>query len=231
MGQMPHPTIEPRRSDTVTRQDLVRADPGAWASWLRTRDDLAGVPHLDGWAEAGRPLIVRRRVPGEGAEAVPLGLPLPPADGKRRIGLALPAEHLARLDGPSLAEAAAHAPAAWQATIAAIVALGERYGLNPRPFGGLLWQAVTGLTYLSAASDLDLLWPCREPVPVGLLDGLSSLAETAPMRLDGEILLPDGTGLHWRELRDAPESGTVLAKGLDGLAMRPAAAFRTREPA
>ncbi len=32
------------------------------------------------------------------------------------------------------------------------------------------------------------------------------------MRLDGEILLPDGTGLHWRELRDAPEGGTVLAK-------------------
>lgn len=229
---MPHPTIEPRRSDnTVTRQDLVRADPGAWASWLRTRDDLAGVPHLDGWAEAGRPLIVRRRVPGEGAAAVPLGLPLPPADGKRRIGLALPAEHLARLDGPSLAEAAAHAPAAWQATIAAIVALGERYGLNPRPFGGLLWQAVTGLTYLSAASDLDLLWPCREPVSTGLLDGLATIAEQAPMRLDGEILLPDGTGLHWRELRDTPEGGTVLAKGLDGLAMRPAAGLRTREPA
>ncbi|SFL64894.1 malonate decarboxylase holo-[acyl-carrier-protein] synthase [Methylobacterium pseudosasicola] len=231
MGQIPQPIIETLPPDTVTRQDLVRADPHAWASWLRTRDDLTGVPHLAGWAEAGRPLIVRRRVPGEGAEAVPLGLPLPPADGKRRIGLALPAEHLTRLDGPSLTEAAIYAPAAWQATIAAAVALGDRFGLKPRPFGSLLWQAVTGLTYLSATSDLDLLWPCREPVPTGLLDGLATIAETAPMRLDGEILLPDGTGLHWRELREAPDGGTVLAKGLDSLAMRPAAALRIGEPA
>ncbi|MCJ2139916.1 malonate decarboxylase holo-[acyl-carrier-protein] synthase [Methylobacterium sp. E-066] len=231
MGQIPQPNIETRTPGTVTRQDLVHADPGAWAAWLRSREDLAGVPHLAGWAEAGRPLIVRRRVPGEGAETVPLGLPLPPADGKRRIGLALPAEHLTRLDGPSLAEAAVHAPAAWGGTVAALVALGERYGSNPRPFGGLLWQAVTGLVYLTATSDLDLLWPCREPAPTGLLDGLASIAETAPMRLDGEILLQDGTGLHWRELRDAPEGGTVLAKGLDGLGMRPVAPLRTLEPA
>ncbi|MCJ2126303.1 malonate decarboxylase holo-[acyl-carrier-protein] synthase [Methylobacterium sp. J-077] len=223
--------LETRPPGTVTRQDLVRADSYAWASWLRTRDDLTGVPHLAGWAEAGRPLIVRRRIPGEGRAAVPLGLPLPPGDGKRRIGLALPAEHLTRMAGPSLAEAASHAPKAWQATIAAAVALGERYALKPRPFGGLLWQAVTGLTYLTEASDLDLLWPCQAPVPTGLLDGLASIADKAPMRLDGEILLPDGTGLHWRELRDAPEGGTVLAKGLDGLAMRPVAALRFREPA
>ena len=211
------------------RQDLVRPDPHAWATWLRTRPDLDGVPHLPGWAEAGRPLIVRRRVPGETGAAVPLGLPLPPADGKRRIGLALPAETLTDFASPSLAEAAAHAPAAWQAVLDAIEALGDRYGLKPRPFGSLLWQAVTGLTYLNATSDLDLLWPCPEPVLAGLLDGLAAIAETAPMRIDGEILLADGTGLHWRELRDAPDDGTVLAKGLDGVAMRPVAGLRLRE--
>lgn len=231
MAQIYRTHFQPRPPRFFTRQDLVRVEPHTWSSWLRARDDLAGVPHLAGWAAAGRPLIVRRRVPGEGAETVPLGMPLPPADGKRRIGLALPAEHLTRLEGPSLAEAATHAPAAWHGTIAGLVALGERYGLTPRPFGGLLWQAVTGLTYLSAASDLDLLWPCPGPVPTGLLDGLASIAETAPMRLDGEILLPDGTGLHWRELRDAPDGGTVLAKGLDALAMWPVAPLRTRETA
>ncbi|KST61390.1 phosphoribosyl-dephospho-CoA transferase [Methylobacterium sp. GXS13] len=231
MGQTLQTTIESRPPGTHSRQDLVRVDPHAWAAWLRSRDDLAAVPHLAGWAEAGRPLIVRRRVPGEGAETVPLGLPLPPADGKRRIGLALPAEHLTRMDGPSLVEAAAHAPAAWGGTIAALVALGERYDLHPRPFGGLLWQAVTGLPYLTATSDLDLLWPCQAPIPTGLLDGLATIADIAPMRLDGEILLPDGTGLHWRELRDAPEGGTVLAKGLDGLAMRAVAPLRTRTTA
>ncbi|CAM3013366.1 Phosphoribosyl-dephospho-CoA transferase [Methylobacterium mesophilicum] len=231
MGMTCPPWRDDSTSGAFTRQDLVRADPGAWASWLRTRDDLADVPHLAGWAAAGHPLIVRRRVPGEGADTVPLGLPLPPADGKRRIGVALPTEHLTRMAGPSLAEAASHAPAAWQAVIATLIGLGDSFGLKPRPFGGLLWEAVTGLTYLTASSDLDLLWPCKDPVPTGLLDGLASIAETAPMRLDGEILLPDGTGLHWRELRDAPDGGTVLAKGLDALAMWPVAPLRTRETA
>ncbi|MDP4002169.1 malonate decarboxylase holo-[acyl-carrier-protein] synthase [Methylobacterium sp. NEAU K] len=217
---------EPVSPEAFARHDLVRADPGAWADWLRTRVDLAGIPHLAGWTAAGRPLIVRRRVPGEMAGSVPLGLPLPPADGKRRIGLALPAAELAPLAAPSLAETAEHAPAAWHGTIAALVALGERHGLVPRPFGGLLWQAVTGLPYLTTTSDLDLLWPCPAPVPSGLLDGLATIADSAPMRIDGEILLPDGAGLHWRELRDAPEDGTVLAKGLDGLAMRPVAPLR-----
>ena len=231
MAQIHRAHIEPRPPRIFTRQDLVRVDPEAWSSWLGTRADLAGVPHLAVWVGAGRPLIVRRRVPGEGAGTVPLGLPLPPADGKRRIGLALPAERLTRLDSPSLAEVAPHAPPAWHGTIAAVVALGDRYGVTPRPFGGLLWQAVTGLTYLSPASDLDLLWPCPGPVPAGLLDRLAAIADNAPMRLDGEILLPDGTGLHWRELRDAPEGGTVLAKGLDGLAMWPVAPLRSRETA
>lgn len=46
-----------------------------------------------GWAEAGRPLIVRRFAEGESRLRVPLGLPLPPrADGPRRIRVALAPE-------------------------------------------------------------------------------------------------------------------------------------------
>jgi phosphoribosyl-dephospho-CoA transferase len=213
-------------AETPGRHDLVRVDPAAWAAWLETRPDLAGLRHLGEWAEAGRPLIVRRRVPGESSALIPLGLPMPPADGKRRIGLALPAAALTPITAPNLSEAGDHAPVAWRPTLAALLALGRDHGVVPRPFGSLLWQAVTGLTYLSAASDLDLLWPCPEPVPVGLLDGLDAIAGKAPMRIDGEILLPNGSGLHWRELRDAAEGGSVLAKGLDGVTLRPVAGLR-----
>ncbi|MGH1591519.1 malonate decarboxylase holo-[acyl-carrier-protein] synthase [Methylobacterium phyllosphaerae] len=218
-------------AEAFRRHDLVRADPAAWTAWLAGRPDLGGVPHVAGWAAAGYPLIVRRRVPGETGELIPLGLPLPPADGKRRIGLALPPAALTRVVPISLADAVAQVPAPWRASLAALTALGHRHGIAPRPFGSLLWQAFTGLTYLSPTSDLDLLWPCRLPVPGSLLDGIAAVAETAPMGIDGEILLPDGTGLHWRELRDAPQDGSILAKGLDRLDLRPVAPLRHREPA
>jgi phosphoribosyl-dephospho-CoA transferase len=214
--------------ERYTRHDLVRADPAAWATWLKTRADLDGVPHVAGWAEAGRPLIVRRRVPGESASDVSLGLPLPPADGKRRIGLALPAAALSPVTEVTLAAVAKLAPVLWGSTLDALVALGRSHGSAPRPFGGLLWQAVTGLTYLSTSSDLDLLWPCGETVPPGLLDGIAAIAEAAPMGIDGEILLSDGAGLHWRELRDAPDGGSVLVKSLDGLVLRPVDPLRAR---
>lgn len=218
-------------AEPFRRHDLVRVDPAAWAAWRADRPDLGTVPHLEDWAAAGRPLIVRRRVPGEAGDAVPLGLPLPPADGKRRIGLALPASALSPAPVVTLGEAATRAPADWVPALDALTALGRRHGLVPRPFGSLLWQALTGLTYLSATSDLDVLWPCPPPVPVGLLDGIAAVAEMAPMGIDGEIVLPDGAGLHWRELRDAAEDGAVLAKSLDRLLLRPVAGLRRPGPA
>lgn len=205
------------------RHDLVAADPAAWGQLLRGRRDLDGLPHLAEWAEARRPLIVRRFAPGEGLELIPLGLPLPPADGKRRIGLALPPDAVRSITAPTLAEAASQAPRPWQPAIDAVLALAGAHHLVPRPFGALLWQTVTGLTYLSPTSDLDLLWYCPKTAPASLLGGLARIDAGAPMRLDGEVLLPDGGGVQWRELHEAPEGGTVLVKYRDRLAMRPAA--------
>ncbi|MBY0252531.1 MAG: phosphoribosyl-dephospho-CoA transferase, partial [Methylobacterium organophilum] len=61
-------------AEPFRRHDLVRADPAAWAAWRVGRPDLSAVPHLEHWAASGRPLIVRRRIPGETGDAVPLGL-------------------------------------------------------------------------------------------------------------------------------------------------------------
>ncbi|GEP05743.1 phosphoribosyl-dephospho-CoA transferase [Methylobacterium oxalidis] len=197
-------------------------EPAAWEAALAARPDLACVPQLGAWAGRGFPVIVRRRHPGEDAGTVPAGLPLPPRDGKRRIGLALPPGAVRPRAPVTLAEGAAAAPEAWRPALDALLALGVRHGLAPRLFGGLLWQALTGLPYLSAGSDLDLLWPVAGPVPPDLLGGLAAIEAGAPMRLDGEILLPDGSGVNWRELTAAEPGGTVLAKRLDGVDLRPA---------
>ena len=88
-------------------------------------------------------------------------------------------------------------------------------------FGSLLWQRRTSLSYLGAASDLDLLWPVGDAGPAWrLARGLAAAQETlGPVRMDGEILLPDGGGVQWRELSRARRE--VLVKTLDGVELRP----------
>ena len=207
--------------DGLKRHDLVQIEPAKWAEILGERPDLIGVPHLPDWAAHGRPLIVRRYGPAEPRGLVPLGLPLPPADGKRRIGFAIPAGILNPFAAPVLGEARAAAPVAWGPTLDALLTLGARHGLVPRPFGGLLWQTVTGLDYLTASSDLDLLWPLpAAALPPGFLDDLARIAADAPMRLDGEVILPGGVGIQWRELHEAGQTTEILAKSIDRLEMR-----------
>lgn len=209
-------------AEAYRRHDLLDVEPGAWAAVIAERADLAGVPHVSVWVEDGRPVILRRSHPGEDGGLVPVGLPLPPRDGKRRIGLALPPEAVRPRPPVLLVEALAACPRVWAATLEALAILARRHGLAPRLFGSLLWQSLTGLPYLSECSDLDLLWPIEGPVPPVLLDCLAEIDAQAPMRLDGEILLPDGGGVNWRELYAAAPGDTVLVKYRDRLALRKA---------
>lgn len=211
-----------------SRHDLLTVAPESWAALLATRTDLDGIPHLAGWAARGWPVIVRRRVPGEDAARLPAGLPLPPDLGKRRIGLSLDPDTVAPHPAVSLVQARDPAPASWHATLDALAAHGAAHGCRPRVFGGLLWQALTGLPYLSVTSDLDLLWP--GPVSRAFLDGLAGIEAEAPMRLDGEIVLADRFGVNWRELHGAGPDASVLAKGLDRVELRPAAALLSALP-
>ncbi|ACL58085.1 malonate decarboxylase holo-[acyl-carrier-protein] synthase [Methylobacterium nodulans] len=216
-------------AELYRRHDLLDVDPGAWAAMLAQRPDLDGVPHVADWARHRRPVIVRRRHPDEEPGSVPVGLPLPPADGKRRIGFALPPGAVRPRPPVTLSQVIRGCPTAWSPTLAGVVELGRRHGLVPRLFGGLLWQSLTGLTYLSETSDLDLLWPVGA-LPRDLLAGLAAIEARAPMRLDGEILLPDGGGVNWRELHAAAPEDTVLVKHLDRLALRKASSLLAGHP-
>ena len=183
---------------------------------------VAGLPLIADWGRLGRPAVVRRRLPGEAADGVPAAVPLPPALGKRRVAFSFPAgAGLTRLPPVLLRDAAPFAPAAWGATIDELLAIGAAVASPPRVFGALLWQHQTGLAYLSATSDIDLLWAPRDaPTTRHLLDRLRALEERSPVRLDGEVECPDGAGVAWRELADAPPGGEVLAKTLGGVELR-----------
>jgi phosphoribosyl-dephospho-CoA transferase len=183
---------------------------------------LADLPLVGSWADREWPVIVRRRAEADGPALVPVGLPLPPAAGKRRITLLLPPEGvLQRSSPPFLRTAARVADPGWRSTIASLLAVGARAGVEPAAFGSLLWQHLTGLAYLSPHSDLDLLWP----VPAGfdVLSLLFSIAEVqrhGPLGIDGEIIFPDGSAVNWRELWNAHQTAdqtTVLVKSMEGV--------------
>jgi len=203
----------------MRRHDLLRLDPPAWQAMLHANPHLEGLPLVSDWASQGWPVIVRRRMAGEPAGGIAAALPLPPCHGKRRVGFVLPPAAVRGLPPVPLRAAAPGAPASWQPTIAALLALGDANGTPPRVFGALLWQHLTRLPYLSPHSDLDLLWTVDSAAMAArLAAGLRQLEQAGPVRLDGEFELPDGGGVNWREWPQAGEE--VLVKSLDSVALR-----------
>ncbi len=185
---------------------------------------LQDLPLLQDWARQGWPAIIRRRIPGDEPGTIPAALPLPPCYGKRRVGFSLACDtKIAAIPPVTLTEAAIVAPAAWRPAISALLALGHELGITPRVFGALLWQHMTGLAYLTARSDLDLLWRVHtEANATRLLAGLLRIDSMSPVRIDGELELPDGTAVNWRELAacGAPSQACVLVKSMDLVTIR-----------
>ena len=209
----------------LRRHDLVHVDPAAWARVLAGRPEFRAIEVVSGWAEAGHPLVARRRTENDPEGRVALGLPLPPNLGKRRIAVTVePADILRVSRCPALRAAAGFAPATWHPTLEELLRLAATVGIEPLVFGSLAWAALTRLDYLGPTSDLDLLWRLGlNQDASGLLDGLRRIALDAPMRLDGEVIDPEDRGANWREL--ASGNAEVLVKGLTAVELIPARCF------
>jgi phosphoribosyl-dephospho-CoA transferase len=183
---------------------------------------LAGLPLLEAWADRGWPVIVRRRAEGEDRAMVPVGVPLPPAAGKRRVALVLPPVGILQHSSPPLLRTAARvADPGWRSTIASLLTLGTRTGVEPSAFGSLLWEHLTGLAYLSPHSDLDVLWLVPADFDVlSLVFNIAEVQREAPLRIDGEVIFPDGSAVNWRELWNAHRAADrtmVLAKTMESV--------------
>ena len=166
------------------RRETVYPDPAAWeAVWERFR---------------GIPVITRRRAaPGE---LIPVGVSLPiRRDGGRwRMASQVP------LDGVTKAVSAVQA--------AEMCAQAPRYGAAAGLFGSAALEAVTGLPYCHAGSDLDVLLLPREGVDLPALGGLlRRLEEKWGLRIDAEVAL--GSGRYGKLAELLSGSGTILVKG------------------
>lgn len=202
---------------SLDRHQIVRLHPSAWPALLDTCSDPKTNLAIIDWALEGRPMIARRRLCSDAAGDVPLGLPLPPVMGKQRLAFAVAADAVLSTERPPLlADAITAAPIEWRPTLAALIEIDRRV----RCFGGLAWQYLTGMAYLSATSDIDLLWHVATAEGADrLVEAIASIDAAAPMRLDGEIVTLGGLAIQWREWASgAPE---LLVKTAVGSQMRP----------
>ncbi|MEJ1963133.1 MAG: malonate decarboxylase holo-[acyl-carrier-protein] synthase [Gammaproteobacteria bacterium] len=200
------------------RHDLVFIKPQSWLATLASRDDLAADPLVALWVDRGWPLIGRRAMPGE-LNGVPLGLPLPPFAGKRRLSFLMqPGDFLSTRSPPVLRATTQVAPRAWWHTLERLDELATRHSLELRVCGSLAWRALTGLNYVTEQSDLDLLLYVNRDTDLHRVTAeLAAIEATAPMRLDGELIRLDGAAVNWREFHSG--ASEVLVKTVCAVAL------------
>ena len=203
-----------QNNQRVRRHDLIFVSPVAWHSLLKMRDDLAEESLVVDWADRGWPLVARRAVPGD-TVGVALGLPLPPFAGKRRLSFLMQPGDLVSTAPPlELSATIDAAPELWRRTLNQVADLASRHGVEARVFGSLEWRMLTGLNYLTASSDLDLLLPIRRSSDLAqLTTDLAAIEAAAPMRLDGELVRDDGVGVNWREIHAGAREVLVKSTG------------------
>jgi phosphoribosyl-dephospho-CoA transferase len=188
-----------------------------WVGREALLPDLAEVRRH--WA-AGHPFILGRDAPSTGKDCLRLGLALP---GRRRLGFDLEASEVTRRSAPwSLGEVLPCLPPSWLPGLRSLASAFEAIEIKAGVYGSAAWQALTGLAYLREDSDLDLLLEPGSAPRWRLVLELLQAREGVPPRLDGEVLLPGGGAVAWREA--ASDSPTLLVKSLTDVALvaRPA---------
>ena len=205
----------------LRRQQLVRLSAAGWTRVLDAPWDSGARSCLGLWAARDLPLVVTRQPPADG-DQVASGLPAPARYGRRRLALAIePREVASSHEFPAAALATRLLPRGLAAPWRALLATLAEAGCVPRVYGGFGWQALTRLAYVHTGSDLDLLLPVHSAAHADAVARALASATWDGPRLDGELLLPDGGAIAWREWRAHREgrAARVLVKRLHGVAL------------
>lgn len=185
----------------------------AHAGWQA--DIAAHESRLADWFAQGRPAIVARRTADDADPRLRLGVPLPPAEGKLRLALRVPARDVLRTTPPPALQTVLKGdiPQDWRRPLEVLQNIAEA-----RVFGAFAWQHLTGLRYVHARSDVDLLWPIDTTAQADALAArLQAWEAEHDRRGDGELCLGRDAAVNWREY--AGRSREVLVKRLDGAAL------------
>lgn len=161
----------------------------------------------------GLPVITRRQVlPGE---AIPVGLSLPIRQdgGRYRLASCVPASEVESAVSPTqAAELCAGQTLPVSGLVAELLCDAPSLGVSVGIFGSAALEAVTGLPYRHAGSDLDVLLIPRDVPDLPTLAGLlHRLEENYQLPIDAELALGEKQYVKLKEL--CTDSRTVLVKG------------------
>jgi phosphoribosyl-dephospho-CoA transferase len=207
---------------SLRRHQLVTLKPDAWPLLLSMAGDDVARVGLAHWAKNDLPLVVARRSEGESPLTQQLGLPLPLRWGSRRLSLGALPTQVAQVDEFPAASAALPLWGAvhlgdWQRLICQLA----DQGVRTQVYGSYGWQALTGLGYLHAGSDLDLLMHVPDAPTADMATSLlANFAVNSP-RLDGELVFGSDTAVAWREWKPwrCGRSAAILLKRTSGVAL------------
>lgn len=199
----------------MQRHDRVYLRPGALFQFQCNQADPQLAARVMAWVAQGRPLVAARQ-PADGGGLL-LGLTLPAAEGRRRLGCRVAAADVLRVEAPlAIPACLARLDAARAVPLARLAAVLQAAGVRAGVYGSLAWECVSGEAYRHALSDVDLI--CDVASLDALPRCLAALTEAEaalPCGLDGEIRFADGAAVAWKELRAALAGDTtqVLVKG------------------
>lgn len=203
----------------VRRHDLVWIDVDRLSP--QTLGTVPAIPAaVDAWFRHGRPAVVCRQHQAA-PDRLRLGIPLPPREGGARVALVTARAAMRTVQAPpALTQVIPSAPVHWRQPLQRLALDADALGISLSVYGSLLWQHVTGESYVTSRSDIDLLLRvCGAAQLLPAFDLLRDWEQESGLRADGEVQLADGAGVAWRELARAP--ATVLVKSLHDVQLRP----------
>jgi phosphoribosyl-dephospho-CoA transferase len=187
------------------------------ADQATTEPARSGLLH---WAAHQLPMVVTRQPTGTPAGVLHIGLPLPLQWGRLKLSFLV-----------SSAAVQAHAAFPSLEAVNRTFALGQQpllgalqvHGLQARVHGSHGWQALSGLAYVHRASDLDLLIQVSGNQQADRATQALLTCETDVLKLDGELLFPDGAAVAWREWAAwrSGKTAQYLIKTLHGAYLAP----------
>lgn len=215
-----------------TRHELIWLTSRGWQQLIENATPEHRTA-LRGWQDF--PLVVRRDDDAIEDDQVCLGLPFPPdphTGHKLRLALTANRADIAKHSPPLLlAEVITTAPVHWRAQLQMLAQDALALGSSLRVYGSLAWQALTGHAYVTPRSDIDILLRIEQPQQIQA--GLALLQQHSQfLPLDGELMLPSGAAVSWKEWHNAQASaaGThVLVKELHMVRLTSITALLTTE--